>query len=102
MKEKLFFYYTNDLHSSFEHWSRVTGFLKEAMMKKSDENQSHWLFDVGDHVDRVDPIAEAFMGKANVQLMNEAGYDIVTIGNNEGITLAHEDLYDLYDEANFQ
>src|SRR5699024_8912734 len=58
--------------------------------------------DIGDHMDRVHPIAEAFMGKANVELMNDAGYDIATLGNNEGITLAHEELYHLYDEADFQ
>ncbi|ASN04860.1 bifunctional metallophosphatase/5'-nucleotidase [Virgibacillus necropolis] len=101
MEEKLFFYYTNDLHSNFDQWSRVAGYLKEAKDMKKAENQSCWLFDIGDHVDRVHPIAEAFMGKANVQLMNDVGYDVVTLGNNEGITLDHDDLYHLYDEAKF-
>lgn len=101
MEEKLFFYYTNDLHSNFDQWSRVAGYLKEAKDKKKADNQSCWLFDIGDHVDRVHPIAEAFMGKANVQLMNDVGYDVVTFGNNEGITLAHDDLYHLYDDAKF-
>ena len=41
------------------------------------------------------------MGKANVDLMNRLGYDVVTIGNNEGITLSYEDLFHLYDHANF-
>ncbi|WP_404453956.1 bifunctional metallophosphatase/5'-nucleotidase [Virgibacillus necropolis] len=102
MEEKLFFYYTNDLHSNFSRWARVAGYLKEVKDQKNAENQSCWLFDIGDHVDRVHPIAEAFMGKANVQLMNDVGYDVVTLGNNEGITLAHEDLYHLYDDANFE
>lgn len=101
MEEKLFFYYTNDLHSNFDQWARVAGYLKEAKEMKRAENQSCWLVDIGDHVDRVHPIAEAFMGKANVQLMNDVGYDIVTFGNNEGITLAHADLYHLYDDATF-
>lgn len=102
MEEKLFFYYTNDLHSNFDQWSRVAGYLKEAKDMKNTDDQSCWLVDIGDHVDRVHPIAEAFMGKANVQLMNDVGYDVVTIGNNEGITLAHDDLYHLYDDANFE
>ncbi|SET34725.1 2',3'-cyclic-nucleotide 2'-phosphodiesterase/5'-or 3'-nucleotidase, 5'-nucleotidase family [Oceanobacillus limi] len=97
MHERLNFYYTNDLHSNFEQWPKVAHFMKEA---KSINNGS-WLFDVGDHVDRVHPIAEAFMGKANVHLLNELGYNAVTIGNNEGITLSHHDLYHLYDDANF-
>ena len=102
MQEKLYFYYTNDLHSYFEHWPRVTGFFKSETEKRRANNESYWIADIGDHVDRVDPIAEAFMGKANVELLNEAGYNIVTIGNNEGITLSHEDLYKLYDEADFE
>ncbi|ASK62830.1 metallophosphoesterase [Virgibacillus phasianinus] len=101
MEEKLFFYYTNDLHSNFDQWARVAGYLKEAKDRKQADDQSCWLVDIGDHVDRVHPIAEAFMGKANVQLMNDVGYDVVTFGNNEGITLAHDDLYHLYDHAKF-
>ncbi|MGY0693263.1 bifunctional metallophosphatase/5'-nucleotidase [Virgibacillus sp. FSP13] len=102
MEEKIYFYYTNDLHSNFEQWPRVAGFLKKAKASKIADHESCWLFDIGDHVDRVHPIAEAFMGKANVALMNEVGYDVATIGNNEGITLAHDDLSELYDEADFQ
>lgn len=102
MKERLYFYYTNDLHSNFEQWSRVAGYMKDAKANKEVKGASCWLIDVGDHVDRVHPIAEAFMGKANVQLMNDVGYDLVTIGNNEGITLAHDDLFHLYDDATFQ
>lgn len=71
-------------------------------MKRDSANESYWIMDIGDHVDRVHPISEALMGKGNVALLNDAGYDFVTIGNNEGITLAHEDLFHLYDDANFQ
>ena len=53
-------------------------------------------------MDRFHPISEAFKGKANVALMNDVGYDVVTLGNNEGITLSHDDLSHLYDDANFQ
>jgi 2',3'-cyclic-nucleotide 2'-phosphodiesterase (5'-nucleotidase family) len=101
MKEKLYFYYTNDLHSNFAQWPRVASFLKDAKANRIARNESFWLMDVGDHADRVHPITEATMGKANVQLMNDLGYDAVTIGNNEGITLAHDDLFHLYDDADF-
>src|SRR5690625_4958086 len=102
MQEKLYFYVTNDLHSNFEQWPRVAAFLKQESAKRAAADDSYWLIDIGDHVDRVDPIAEAFMGKANVALLNELDYDVVTIGNNEGITLPHEDLFHLYDDAAFQ
>ncbi|TRM13055.1 bifunctional metallophosphatase/5'-nucleotidase [Lentibacillus cibarius] len=102
MLEKIYFYYTNDLHSNFSNWPQVAGYLKEQKEKITQGNESCWLVDIGDHVDRVDPIAEAFMGKANVRLMNDVGYDLATLGNNEGITMAHEDLHELYSEATFQ
>ncbi|GAA0588826.1 bifunctional UDP-sugar hydrolase/5'-nucleotidase [Virgibacillus siamensis] len=102
MQEQIHFYYTNDLHSNFENWSRVVGYFKAEKERRISEGSSCWMIDIGDHVDRVHPIAEAFMGKANVQLLNDAGYDFATIGNNEGITMAHDDLHHLYDDAEFR
>lgn len=101
MRENIHFFYTNDLHSDFTYWSRVTHYLNKEREKKQVNNTSSFIVDIGDHVDRVNPIAEAFMGKANVDLMNDVNYDVVTLGNNEGITLAHEDLVDLYEKAHF-
>ncbi len=43
-------------------------------------------------MDRSNIYTEATLGKGNVELLNEAQYDVVTIGNNEGITLSFEDL----------
>ncbi|WP_152655054.1 bifunctional UDP-sugar hydrolase/5'-nucleotidase [Oceanobacillus sp. CFH 90083] len=101
-KEKVYFYYTNDLHSNFEQWSRVTACLKEKQGLRKENKEAFFTMDIGDHVDRSHPITEASNGLANVALLNEAGYDIVTLGNNEGITLSHQELYRLYDKANFQ
>lgn len=101
MRELIHIYYTNDLHSHFEYWPRVASYIKEERTKKLAEQKTTLLVDVGDHVDRVNPIAEAFKGKGNVALMNELDYDFVTLGNNEGITLSRTDLYRLYDQANF-
>src|SRR5690625_451565 len=102
MHEQLYFYYTNDLHSNFDHWPKVAGYLKEVKAKRKSVNKSCLLFDIGDHMDRFHPISEASMGKTNVALMNDVGYDIVTLGNNEGITLSHDDFHDLYKNAEFQ
>lgn len=101
MIERIHFYYTNDLHSQFDHWSRVATYMKMKRLESKERGESSWVVDIGDHIDRVHPISEATMGKGNVELMNDLGYDFVTIGNNEGITLAHNDLYHLYDDANF-
>lgn len=102
MEEKLYIYYTNDLHSNFKVWPQVATYLKKEKERRVANNDSYWIVDVGDHIDRVHPIAEATMGQANVQLMNEIGYDVITIGNNEGITLPHENLFHLYDQARFK
>ncbi|CDQ21281.1 2',3'-cyclic-nucleotide 2'-phosphodiesterase/5'-or 3'-nucleotidase, 5'-nucleotidase family [Halobacillus karajensis] len=102
MKEKLYFYYTSDLHSHFENWPQIVGYFNDQKKKHEKKGEECWLFDNGDHVDRFHPIAEGLMGKGNVELLNEAGYDIATIGNNEGITLAAEDLHSLYDQAKFR
>lgn len=101
MKELIHIYYTNDLHSNFSAWPQVATYIKGERSKKSFENKTSLLVDVGDHVDRVNLIAEAFMGQANVSLMNDLNYDFATIGNNEGITMSQDDLYKLYELANF-
>lgn len=101
MKEKIFFYYTNDLHSHFENWPQIIGYFNHQKAKREKQQQSYWLLDNGDHVDRFHPIAEGLMGKGNVQLLNEAGYHFANLGNNEGITLSREGLFELYDEADF-
>lgn len=101
MHEQLYFYFTNDFHSNFSQWPRVAAYLKNEKARWQARNRDVYLFDIGDHMDRVDPISEATLGLANIELMNDIGYEAVTIGNNEGITLPHDDFKHLYDKANF-
>ncbi|KPL58986.1 bifunctional metallophosphatase/5'-nucleotidase [Rossellomorea vietnamensis] len=101
MGETIHIYHTNDLHSHFENWPRIRDFLKQRKQKHVNDGETVYLFDIGDHVDRWHPLTEATLGKENVALLNEAGFDAVTIGNNEGITLDYDDLNSLYDRARF-
>jgi len=101
MLEKLYIYCTGDLHSDFTYWPQTITYINKEKQKREREGASYWLIDIGDHIDRVNPVSEAFMGKGNVSLLNKANYDIVTIGNNEGITFSHEDLVNLYEKATF-
>lgn len=101
MKETIHIYHTNDLHSHFENWSRIREFLKKRKQWHLDEGEPVYLFDIGDHVDRWHPLSEATLGKGNIGFLNEVGFDAVTIGNNEGITLDYEDLNSLYENADF-
>lgn len=101
MKNRVYIYHTNDIHSHFENWPKVTQFLNERRAYHQQRNEQMLLFDIGDFLDRFHPITEATKGKANIQLLNDLGYDAVTIGNNEGITLSFTDLNELYEEARF-
>lgn len=101
MLENIYLYFTGDLHSYFDHWSRVASFIKNKREEHFSKNNASFLFDIGDHIDRVHPISEASMGKSNVHLMNDLNYDVITIGNNEGITISHQQLRHLYDDASF-
>lgn len=101
MKETLHIYYTSDLHSHFENWPKIVYFLKEKIHQHQRKQEPYLILDNGDHLDRVQPISEASKGLGNVTLLNEAKYDVVTFGNNEGITLDRDELYHLYDDAKF-
>ncbi len=99
--KKIHIFHTNDLHSHFKYWPRMQSYVKEKRAQFAAIGETSYLFDVGDHLDRSNIYTEATIGQGNIQLLNEAGYDVVTIGNNEGITLSHDELYHLYDEATF-
>lgn len=94
-------YHTNDLHSHFENWPKIAQYLLERKSFHKKNKEDVILLDIGDHIDRFHPLTEATKGKANVELLNQLQYNAVTIGNNEGITLAFEDLDHLYDHAQF-
>nr|WP_255259955.1 MULTISPECIES: bifunctional UDP-sugar hydrolase/5'-nucleotidase [unclassified Bacillus (in: firmicutes)] len=95
-------YHTNDIHSHFENWPRISRFVQEEKKRRQKAGESVFTLDIGDHVDRFHRITEATNGQGNTKLLNEALYDYVTIGNNEGITLAKDHLEHLYGEANFE
>lgn len=94
--------YTHDIHSCFQNWPRVVTTLTALKEKCAKRSEPYLLFDLGDHMDRSHHITEATMGEANIDFMNKAGYDYVTIGNNEGITLTKQQLNQLYRNRTFQ
>lgn len=100
-KEKIYIYHTNDLHSDFRLWPRIHSELLKMRANHEKADEQVLVFDIGDAADRVHPLMEATAGQAMTQLLNDAHYDAVTIGNNEGTTYSKEALNHLYDEANF-
>ncbi|ORJ53283.1 multifunctional 2',3'-cyclic-nucleotide 2'-phosphodiesterase/5'-nucleotidase/3'-nucleotidase [Levilactobacillus brevis] len=101
MMERITILHTNDLHSHFENWPRIRRYLKTTRQQVMADGATVYTFDLGDHVDRVHPVSEATNGQQNIQLMNQIGYDGVTIGNNEGLGFVRAQLDHLYDHANF-
>ncbi|MDQ0352812.1 2',3'-cyclic-nucleotide 2'-phosphodiesterase (5'-nucleotidase family) [Alkalibacillus filiformis] len=101
MKEQIHLYFTSDLHSHFQYWPHIMDSINKKIEQHKVDGEHYLLFDNGDHVDRVHPISEATLGQANVKLLNKANYHAVTLGNNEGITLPKDNLYHLYDDAQF-
>lgn len=92
--------HSNDIHSHFEQMPSIAGAFKEL---RGSAGEEHTLtLDVGDHIDRVRIETEGSGGSANLAIMNETGYEAVTIGNNEGLTLSQDTLNQLYgSEARF-
>lgn len=93
--------HTNDLHSHFEHWPKLSRYLAATRAAALARGEGVLVVDDGDAMDRVHPLSEATDGQANVDLFNAAGYDAATIGNNEGIGNPHDTLAHLYDHATF-
>ena len=98
MKDMIRILHINDLHSHFEQYPQ----LKRAVDDLSQTDRELIKVDLGDNVDKSHPLSDATAGRFNVALMNELGIDYATVGNNEGIGLAKEELDCLYEHAKFQ
>ncbi|MGG1574164.1 bifunctional metallophosphatase/5'-nucleotidase [Fictibacillus sp. NRS-1165] len=101
MLNTLKIYHTNDVHSHFEFWPRIVKQIHTERREASAKGHSLFYFDCGDFMDRANPLTEGTLGQGNTLLLNQAGADAVTIGNNEGITLTKEELNALYTQADF-
>lgn len=101
MKETVYIYHTNDIHSHLEKWPRISKALRQIRTSHEQEGENIYSFDLGDFTDRAHPLTEATEGKANVRLMNDAQYNAVTIGNNEGVGNTKKQLNELYKDAEY-
>ncbi|PIO83167.1 multifunctional 2',3'-cyclic-nucleotide 2'-phosphodiesterase/5'-nucleotidase/3'-nucleotidase [Loigolactobacillus backii] len=101
MAEIIDFFHTNDMHSHFETWPRIRRYLKQQQDGFRAKGDTVYTVDIGDAMDRMHPLTEATNGQINTQLLNQIGYDAVTIGNNEGIGNSKRQLEQLYQKANF-
>lgn len=90
------------MHSHLGNWPRTAKYLRSQRAAHESANETVLMFDIGDACDRVHPLTEATNGQAITRLLNNAHYDAVTIGNNEGIGSTKKELDHLYDDADFK
>ncbi|WP_419775416.1 bifunctional UDP-sugar hydrolase/5'-nucleotidase [Ignavigranum ruoffiae] len=94
--------HTNDLHGHLEHWPIIEEFIRRKKDQFQDAGEAYFIVDDGDAMDTVHPLVEATQGQIMVDLFNQSAYDVVTIGNNEGLNFTQEQLGQRYQQANFQ
>ncbi|WP_127495539.1 bifunctional metallophosphatase/5'-nucleotidase [Paenibacillus glycanilyticus] len=91
--------HSNDIHSRLENAAKIMTYIEE---QRAAYGSEHILcLDIGDHMDRIRLETEGSDGMVNVELLNAAGYDAVTLGNNEGLTYSKDTLERVYREAKF-
>jgi len=92
--------HSNDIHSRLEHAAKIASFIAEE--RRSYGNERVLAVDCGDHMDRMRVETEGSDGLVNVELLNQAGYEVITLGNNEGLTYSSQTISDAYtDRAQF-
>ena len=73
--ENIVLLHTNDLHSHLENWPKIRRFIDQKKRENEKKGITTITVDLGDFTDRWHPLSEATNGQANVELMNEVGYD---------------------------
>lgn len=86
--------HSNDIHSRLEHAAKIASFIAEE--RRTFGSNCVLAVDCGDHMDRMRVETEGSDGIVNVELLNDAGYEAVTLGNNEGLTYSSETLAEAY------
>lgn len=99
--KKIHIVHTNDFHSRFDQMARFYTFLEEKKREWRAKNEAFLLLDVGDHMDRFHLATEGTDGFANRQVLEQTGYDAITLGNNELLTFSQTELYRNYQKASF-
>lgn len=92
--QKLIILYTNDLHSFFEQMPKVGTVMKQ--LRHQHKPEEVLMIDCGDHMDRMRMETEGSEGIANIEIMNQTGYEAAVLGNNEGLTFTPSVLSKIY------
>lgn len=94
MQTDIVLLHSNDIHSRLENAARISAIIAEE--RKVWGASRVLAIDCGDHMDRMRMESEGSGGRVNLELLREAGYEAVTLGNNEGLTCSADMLEQLY------
>ncbi|OBZ13389.1 bifunctional UDP-sugar hydrolase/5'-nucleotidase [Bacillus sp. FJAT-26390] len=86
--------HSNDIHSRLEHAAKIASFIAEE--RRTYGSDQVLTVDCGDHMDRMRVETEGSDGIVNVDLLNDAGYEVITLGNNEGLTYSYQTISNAY------
>lgn len=88
--------HSNDIHSRLEQAAKMATFIEEERSKYGTDRVL--TVDCGDHMDRMRVETEGSDGAVNIELLNAAGYEAITLGNNEGLSYSYDTIATAYKE----
>lgn len=94
MQTQVVLLHSNDIHSRLENAARISTVIAEE--RRVWGRDRVLAIDCGDHMDRMRMESEGSAGRVNLDLIREAGYEAITLGNNEGLTCSVDMLDELF------
>ncbi len=100
--QRIHIIHMNDLHSHFDNMKKITTYIKKTRAELEQKDDKLIIVDLGDHMDRMRIETEGTSGLSNVEILNLWQTDVITIGNNEGLTFTKDKLSKAYQTGNFK
>lgn len=95
----LHFIHTNDVHSHLNEYLVIATQIRTLRSLLQQSGDSVFLFDIGDHADRMRPETDGTMGLVNAALIKQMHYDGLVFGNNEGLIIPRKHWQQLCEET---
>lgn len=95
LNRELLVFHTNDIHSALDNVARIETLLEQ--YREQYQQEEMLLLDLGDFMDRMSLETEGTDGLVHRDLLNRMQYDVITLGNNEGLSFTHEQLTHIYE-----
>jgi 2',3'-cyclic-nucleotide 2'-phosphodiesterase (5'-nucleotidase family) len=91
--------HTNDVHSHLDEYLILASQIRQLRSQLKGQGQTVFLFDIGDHADRMRPETDGTMGLINASLLRIMNYDAWVFGNNEGLIIPRRHWQELCAES---